>query len=894
MSYGLRSGAGPESRPSFGHGPRFDPVEAAATTTGPGQQSLNPPTQMGAPGRTSLFWENTVTGQRFMWLLQGTTVDQGGSLSSVQTRWTMDASADMTGDGLADILWTNHTTGERYVWYMSGLADIGGGSLGIVGVNWLINGVGDFNGDNKADIVWTNTTTGERYIWYMDGMTNTGGTSLGVVPVNWEINAVADMTGDGRPELIWTNTNTGERYVWYMNGVVNTGGISLGVVGTQWEIVGATDLTGDGNADLIWQDTTTGQRYIWYMDGVVNTGGVVLEQNSTDWDIAAVSIDPPNSMPDVSLTTLSLPTGVTGVAYAQSLVAAGGDGNYAWSITSGALPPGLTLNPNTGLIAGIPELNGTFHFTAQVTSDGKSSSRALSITISGPPNITTNALPIGINGMAYNQTVVATGGNGVYGWAVTVGSLPTGLTLHPTTGAITGTPTVNGTFNFTVQVTSNGLTDTQALSIQIVPPPDITTVALPDGVVGVAYNQTLLATGGDGSYAWAVTAGSLPNGLVLNAGTGAITGTPTGSGTSNFTVQVTSAGTTDTQALSITVAFPPPNITTTSLPAATQNSAYNQTVQVTGGNGVYAWTITAGSLPTGLALGPTTGAITGTPTGTGLSNFTVQVTSDGVTDTQALSINVVAAGAVWFQDEWNYADRTALEAAYTVNISPFATKTDGDVRIVTGLTGTPGGFTRALEMEFNDISGTRACGYEPGVGIGMPLPNAAVDQPSELWIEVPVYLAPNYTTSHGCGSFSEHKFLFLFDQAMADRWNIMMGSAGDEIRYYPNSDPGGVLVARQPGSNPASTASPRLDIDTELVGKWVVLRIRSRLGSGGTGVAQMWIDGVLVLDDQGLSTNPASNYFNLLALGANSNHRPASLVTWRYGPVKVYINDPGW
>jgi len=81
----------------------------------------------------------------------------------------------------------------------------------------------------------------------------------------------------------------------------------------------------------------------------------------------------------------------------------------------------------------------------------------------------------------------------------------------------------------------------------------VTTTSLPNGVEGLAYNRTLAAVGGDGSYSWALASGSgpLPTGLSL-ATNGDITGTPTVPGTQNFTVEVTSGAQTDQQALSIT------------------------------------------------------------------------------------------------------------------------------------------------------------------------------------------------------------------------------------------------------------------------------------------------------------------------------------------------------
>jgi hypothetical protein len=86
------------------------------------------------------------------------------------------------------------------------------------------------------------------------------------------------------------------------------------------------------------------------------------------------------------------------------------------------------------------------------------------------------------------------------------------------------------------------------------------------------------------------------------------------------------------------------DITTSSLPGATQYSPYSQSVTQTGGFAPFTWSISSGSLPAGLSLNPSSGAITGTPTGTGTSDFTVKVADAfGSTATQALSIDVSGA-----------------------------------------------------------------------------------------------------------------------------------------------------------------------------------------------------------------------------------------------------------
>src|SRR6202035_235004 len=113
----------------------------------------------------------------------------------------------------------------------------------------------------------------------------------------------------------------------------------------------------------------------------------------------------------------------------------------------------------------------------------------------------------------------ASGGTGPYTFAVTSGSLPTGLVLS-STGAITGTPATGGTFNFTITATdtSSNCLGSRAYTVVIACPVIIVNPAtLPNGTMGTPYNQIITASGGTGPYTFAVTSGSLPTGLVLSA-----------------------------------------------------------------------------------------------------------------------------------------------------------------------------------------------------------------------------------------------------------------------------------------------------------------------------------------------------------------------------------------
>jgi putative Ig domain-containing protein len=197
--------------------------------------------------------------------------------------------------------------------------------------------------------------------------------------------------------------------------------------------------------------------------------------------------------------------------------------------------------------------------------DGALDTGAYEIQSSSPPPlmITTSGLPQGTVNAGYSATLAASGGVTPYSWSIIGGSLPTGLSLNPSTGVISGTATVAGNSAFTAQVSdsqSPSNTNSKALSITVNSPPvaplNITTTSLPNGARSVGYSQTLQATGGVTPYTWSLASGSLPAGLTLNGSTGVISGTPAKKGTSNFVVRVRDNQATpaqDTQSLSIRV-----------------------------------------------------------------------------------------------------------------------------------------------------------------------------------------------------------------------------------------------------------------------------------------------------------------------------------------------------
>lgn len=361
-----------------------------------------------------------------------------------------------------------------------------------------------------------------------------------------------------------------------------------------------------------------------------------------------------NITPLIITTTSPLPNGAIGAAYSQTLAGSGGVPPYTWSVTSGPLPNNLSLNAGTGAISGTPTTAGTFNFTVQLSDSASTTpvSAQFAITIASGLTITTApTLPNATVGTLYSQTLAAAGGTPLYSWTITQGTLPAPLTLNPETGVISGTPaaTSTGPFNFTVQVSDSTkpvpITATKAFTLTVLGKLVITTTSLPNGILGVAYNQTLAASGGSGTYTWTIISGSPPTGTSLGSSNGTLSGTPTSSGTFQFTVQVTdTASNTATQAYTVTVASAPVITTPPELPVGSVGTPYSETLSATGGTPPYKWTVASGTLPAGLSLS-TGGVINGTPTAAGNSGFMIAVT-DGAGATTSKSFTLDIAGGL--------------------------------------------------------------------------------------------------------------------------------------------------------------------------------------------------------------------------------------------------------
>ncbi len=291
----------------------------------------------------------------------------------------------------------------------------------------------------------------------------------------------------------------------------------------------------------------------------------------------------------------------------------------AWQLVAGV----DATNFATGM-AGVPATavgpDGALWYLASYSDELRRIRHVAPPQIPGP-----GALPAATVGAPYAYPFQVSGGVAPFTWDLSAGMLPPGTSLAASTGLLSGTPTSNGTFVFTVRVIA---TDSRWATLDVVlvvrDPLVLVTGALPRAFEGEAYGLNFSATGGLTPYQWNLTSGTLPAGMGLQVFSGRLAGSPSTSGTFDFTLEVSDwEGRLAERPFSLEV-VPALEMISATFASGQVFLELKETLQAAGGVPPYNWALESGSLPEGVNL-TSAGELGGTPLEPGLFPITVVV-----------------------------------------------------------------------------------------------------------------------------------------------------------------------------------------------------------------------------------------------------------------------------
>ncbi|MBV4357603.1 MBG domain-containing protein [Pinibacter aurantiacus] len=328
-----------------------------------------------------------------------------------------------------------------------------------------------------APLTYTGLAAG-THTFYVMAKDAAGNTSVTPATYTWTIDDVAPTA----PMVITplnggTSTTTTPSYTGTaeMNTTIN--------VIVDGSSIGTTTADASGNWNLVQPTALVSGAHNVQATATDAAGNTSVNSNTNTFTVSLLSISPS-----------TIPAPAIASAYSQTLSASNGTTPYSFALTAGSLPAGLTLSPSLGIISGTATAGGVFNFTVTVTdATAKTATRNYSITVGAPTiSVSPTTLPAGDQNVAYTATTVtASGGTSPYSYAVTSGTLPAGLTLNPTTGILSGTPTASGPSVFTITATdaSSGVgpyTGSRGYTMTVNSLPTLTLSALPVSTYGDA------------------------------------------------------------------------------------------------------------------------------------------------------------------------------------------------------------------------------------------------------------------------------------------------------------------------------------------------------------------------------------------------------------------------